>query len=113
VRATGLRLTTVNDGRASVAVLATAPKHGLECIDRLTGQRRDRQAAEQWAYVQADRCVVSDAGGDLDIQDLEVAIHELVDGGACARVALLVTCPMRPAFFTLRSMHGDRPELTR
>jgi hypothetical protein len=72
VRLTGTRLAAVNDECAAVAVLAAAPQHRLEGIDRLAGQLRDGQAAEQWADVQADRRVVSGAGGYLDIQDVEV-----------------------------------------
>jgi hypothetical protein len=46
----------VDDERAAVAVLAAAPEHRMEGIDRLAGALRHRQATEQRADVEADCC---------------------------------------------------------
>ena len=57
--------------------------------------------------MQPDRRVVAGAGGRLDVQDVEVAVHELVDGGAGARVALFIDLPDQAYARLLRL--GERP----
>ena len=42
------------------------------------GGLRHRQATEQRADVEADCCFVAGACGDLDVQNVEVAVHELI-----------------------------------
>ena len=92
----------VDDERAAVAVLAAAPEHRMEGIDRLPGQLRHGQATQQRADVEANCCFVAGACGDLHVQYVEVAVHELIDRGAGARVALLVDLPDEAGAYLFR-----------
>jgi hypothetical protein len=100
----------VDDERTAVAVLAAAPEYRMEGIDRLAGELRHSEATEQRADVEAEFCFVAGACSDLDVQYVEVAVHELIDRGAGARVALLVDLPdeARACLFSLRPMPEDR-----
>ncbi len=69
------------------------PVEGVDCLAREPG---DWQFAQQWADVEADHSFVTGSGGHPHVHHVEVAVHELVDGGACAGVALLVDLPDQP-----------------
>jgi hypothetical protein len=52
---------------------------------------------------------VADACGDLDVQYVEVAVHELIDRGAGARVALLVDLPDEARAYLFASANARGP----
>lgn len=80
----------VLDSLAAVAVVPALAEDCLMTVEGLAVEPCDRQVAEQRADVAADRLLVPLPGGLLDVEEFEVAVHELVHGRLGARVALLV-----------------------
>ena len=87
----------VLDERPAVAVGAAPAEDRLVVVDRLAVELRQREVPEQRADVDADRLLVAVERGLLDVEQLQVAVHELVDRGLRARVALLVDLVDEPA----------------
>lgn len=59
-------------------------------VERLAVQLADGEVTQEWSDVRSDDVLVAAPGRLLDVEELEVAIHQLVDGGLCTRTALLI-----------------------
>lgn len=59
-------------------------------MDRLTAEPAARQAAEQQTNMVLDAVLITLARRRLDIEHLQVLVHQLIDRGPGARVALFV-----------------------
>src|SRR6185312_13399371 len=68
----------VFDQRPTGAVRTASAKDGVERVERFSGELGNGELAEQWANVVADIALIAFAGRHVDIEHIEVSVHELV-----------------------------------
>jgi hypothetical protein len=78
-------------------------------VERLAVQLADGKVADERADVRPDDLLVAAPRCLLDVEELEVAVHQLVDGGLRARAALLVDLVDQASADLLRLGGGARP----
>ena len=84
----------------------------VERGDRLAGKLGDGQLAQQWAHVKANHAFVAGSSGHLHVHYVDVAIHEMVDRGTGAGVALFVDLPINRVRTFLDSASALGPAAT-
>lgn len=79
-----------------MAVSAAGAQLGVEGVDDLAVYPRDWQVTERREDVDPDVPLVSVPSVVLDVQDAQVAVEQLANGGSGARVAFLVDLGEQP-----------------
>src|SRR5690606_24344651 len=78
------------------AVSATCAQLRVERVQDLTVDLANAERSQQGPDVVLDVALVAAEGGPVNVEQLEVPVHELVDGGPSARVAALVDLRQQP-----------------
>jgi len=80
---------------------------GVERVEDLTADATNREVPEKGEDVRADEAFVACARGDLDVDDLEVALQQLADRGRRPRLPVSVEVGEQPR----PDLLGLRPSL--
>jgi hypothetical protein len=81
---------------ARVAAVTAAPQLSVVSVERCAVEPADLEVTEHRAYALVDVAGIGLAAAFTDIQDVEVLVHELVDGGFCPRVSTFVHLVEQP-----------------
>src|SRR6185312_1846520 len=92
----------VFDQRPTGAVRTASAKDGVERVECFSGELGNGELAEQWADVVSDIALIAFAGRHVDIEHIEVSVHELVDRRLRAWIASLVDLVQHPCAGLLR-----------
>jgi hypothetical protein len=92
----------------AVAAFPAAAQLRVEPVQDVGVDPGQRQMPEGGTDVQPDDPLVPDPGGRFDVQDLQVAVQQLVQGRLGGRIALLFDLAEQPGARLLRQMGGPR-----
>ena len=99
----------VFDVRPAVAVRPAPAQLGVERVEHGGPQGADLLLADQREDVPSGEVAVRGERRGLDLEQLEVPLEQLLDGGGGLRVPLLVDLDREPAQRLLRLRRGGRP----